>query len=85
MGPENFDQAFVLRPVLFEAFELVAAGTESTCWGGLQPGDVGIALRLVSIRSSVSAPIMPSRPAKTLPIFFGLAAGRLEAGRRPLH
>ena len=54
MGPENFDQAFVLRPVLFEAFELVGGRNRKHPAGVDFSRAMSASLsRLVSIRSSV--------------------------------
>ncbi len=42
VGLEDFDQAFVLRPVLFEAFQLVATGPEGTTRRLAQAGNIGV-------------------------------------------
>src|SRR5687768_3741824 len=39
MGFEYFNQALVFPPVLFKAFQLVAAGTECAGWSVAQPAD----------------------------------------------
>ena len=42
MGAEHLDQAFILRPVLVDALELVAAGAESTARRVAKAGNIGI-------------------------------------------
>jgi hypothetical protein len=53
--PKHLHEPFVLRPVFFDPLELVSRGAE--CTAGLARS------LLVSIMSSVSAPMMPLRPA----------------------
>ena len=61
---EHLDQPLVLRAILLEALELVAARAERARRRVLQRRDRARASPgSVSIRSSVSAPMMPLRPA----------------------
>mgnify|MGYP003693691231 CR=1 FL=1 len=66
MRLEHFDEAFVLGAILLQALELVAREPNAPAGVYLSPLMVARDSLLTSMRSSVSAPTMPWRPAYTL-------------------
>jgi len=64
---EYGNQPLVFGPVLLDAFQLVAAGAKGPAGVWRRAAMLAALSTLVSINSSCSAPMMPLRPANTLP------------------